>query len=106
MKWKVEKASRVIDAIIGMAVAYFLVDTLWIDGSIDNDMIMPLYVGLVSILAYRTGIWSGRKIERIYSQPDKPVGDENFYRYDRSPSGAIKPNPPKKPMPTLKKPLK
>lgn len=64
MKWNVEKESRVIDAIIGMAVAYFLVDTLWVDGSIDSDMIMPLYVGLVSILAYRIGIWSGRRFEQ------------------------------------------
>lgn len=70
MKWNVKKASKVIDALIGLAVAYFLVGVLWTDGSINSDLIVPLYVGLVSMLAYRMGIWSGRKLERLDVEAD------------------------------------
>lgn len=68
MKWNVKKASRVFDSIIGFAIAYFLVELIWVDGSIDSDLIVPIYVGIVAVIAYRTGFRSGRKIERMMTK--------------------------------------
>lgn len=65
MKWNVEKMSPIIDALIGISVAFTLLMVFGKEWFFSGDSIMPLYVMIITMIAYRLGIWSGRKLERM-----------------------------------------
>lgn len=68
MKWSVEKVSPIIDVLIGVSIAFTLLMIFGKDWFLSSDSIMPLYVSVITIIAYRVGIWSGRKLERLSSE--------------------------------------
>ena len=65
MKWSVEKMSPIIDVLIGVTVALTLLMVFGKDWFFSGDSIMPLYVAVITMIAYRLGMWSGRKLERM-----------------------------------------
>lgn len=64
MKWNVEKMSPIIDATIVVLAILTLMLIFGKDWFFSDESTMPLFIAVMTMTAYRIGMWSGRRCEK------------------------------------------